>query len=826
VEFMQQVLGFILGSLYLILASFVGYNLLRRFLPGIFRVSKSLSLYGKRIRLENWMVTIPAGFLVGTMLMTWLTYLSSLVLCKTSNPLLFGNIISFSVFIVASVILFLANKKLEDRSIEKPTGNFISRNLIEIIFIFISFVAVTFFMFYTLYVKDGVINIGPTVASDFGPHLAVIRSFSYGSNFPTGYPHFADDGHIRYHFMFQFLTGNLEFLGMRLDFAFNIPSILSLIAFLMLFYSFIVMVMGERWVGIIAAVLFSFRSSFAFFTYVSDKLKEGIPFFETLKMLFDNPGPHIGRSSSQECWGLFAQNVYVNQRHLAFALGILFLILIAVYPMFRNMIGALKNARKVSVDEYNSQNQLIDTNVLDNEDNIIDLEKNSDELLSESPDETLNNKQSEQQKRSFGKIYFKNWINEFLIKRDAWLPKNVSRTISLGLILGLLTFWNGAVTIAALPILFILAIMSKRRLEYLGIAVLVMMLSYLQSFLFMGFGQSAVDPQLHVGFLATLPADLDVLINQYKMDHNYFGIISLIPRMIPPVMKYYVELLGILPIISLIAVFSVSKGKSRWISLLVIGTLCGLMYPILPDIAFGFKIFIMVITAVALLLANTLMNHPVIPKGGKWLALAFLTPWIIATTLQLNPDVPVNHKYVMISCILFDIIIANFLFRMFYKKPIAMKLVAGVLLFTLALTGIADIKTLYNMNKGNVQLRNNSTMLIWVKENTKKDDVFLTFAHSLHSIMLAGRKVAYGHPYYAWSAGYDTYTREEVLKQIYSSRDPETFNKLLKELNIAYFVVDNDMRREVKDLDEGFIGSVLEKAYSDDENETVFYKVN
>jgi len=71
-----------------------------------------------------------------------------------------------------------------------------------------------------------VMRIGWSVSSDFSTHLAVIRSFSYGSNFPSGYPHFAD-GNMRYHFMFMFLAGNLEFLGLRLDWAFNLPSILK-----------------------------------------------------------------------------------------------------------------------------------------------------------------------------------------------------------------------------------------------------------------------------------------------------------------------------------------------------------------------------------------------------------------------------------------------------------------------------------------------------------------------------------------------------------------------------------------------------------------------
>ena len=44
--------------------------------------------------------------------------------------------------------------------------------------------------------------------------------------------------------MFQFLTGNLEYLGMRMDFAYNIVSTLSLVGFLMLLYQLALRITG------------------------------------------------------------------------------------------------------------------------------------------------------------------------------------------------------------------------------------------------------------------------------------------------------------------------------------------------------------------------------------------------------------------------------------------------------------------------------------------------------------------------------------------------------------------------------------------------------
>lgn len=812
-EVVRFILGLLLGAGYFIIASFVAYNLLKKVLPGLFRVNKTISLFGKPIKLDNWMVTIPASFLIGTMLMTWLTYIGAALSNSFSNkPLLIGNIISFGVFIVFAAII--GYKRKDDfrsffKNLFKIRGNDIASFLLnrrwEFGFILVSTVIVTYFMFLTLNVSGGVMTIGGTVHSDFGPHMSMIRSFSEGSNFPTQYPHFPD-GKIRYHFMYQFLAGNLEFLGMRIDFAFNMPSILTLVAFLMLLYSFVVMTMGARGAGFITVFLFAFRSSFADFTYITDKMKEKIPFPDILKALWDNASGHIGRSSSQESWGLYAQNVYVNQRHLAFALGIMILVMIAVYPMFRSMIGALKKVRAKTRDELKA---------LDLEGGSSDNSENSEEVAASSDKQGSRNN-----------LYIRNWLKEFVFSKEAWLPRDIKRTISIGLILGLMTFWNGAVTIATLPILCIMAIMSKRRLEYLGIAVITVLFSFLQQGLFMGAGQSAVKPELYIGFLTTFPDDMMAQFMQYRDAHEYGSLFNVIIQMTPHVIKYFIELLGIMPYLMIIAVFSIPKGTARWISLAVIASLIGGSILIFPNVHDIFKVSVIVIMLVTVIIANSVMDYPITPKGGKWLALAFMMPWVIATTLKLSPDVPVNHKYIMVTSILFDIIMANFIYRMYIKKGIIVKAVAGLLVFILTFTGFIDLKTLFNMNYyQNVKFSVNDPITKWVKDNTNSRDVFLTSPDVLDPVLLAGRPIYYGHPYYAWSAGYDTYKREDIVKEIYACRDKELLNKLLKENNISYILVDDGVRSQVNELDEVFISTVLDKAVTIKQSNTNIYKV-
>lgn len=90
-------------------------------------------------------------------------------------------------------------------------------------------------MFYVFRMKDGLLYSGFSVYGDYAPHTAMMRSFSRGNNSPTQYPHYGGQD-VKYHFMFQFLVGNLEYLGLRLDLGYNLVSIMSLSGFLMVFY--------------------------------------------------------------------------------------------------------------------------------------------------------------------------------------------------------------------------------------------------------------------------------------------------------------------------------------------------------------------------------------------------------------------------------------------------------------------------------------------------------------------------------------------------------------------------------------------------------------
>ena len=219
-----------LGIIYLLLAGMLGCE-----------ASKMLTGEGKSVSGINriWLM-LPASFGVGTLLLTWMVYIISWffsVVGKAENPLLYGNIIGMTGAAVIMILLSVQKYRKQGSyriwNIDKTQDK--RRLKKEILLFGLLTVFITYMMFYVFYIKDGILYSGLTVYGDYAPHTAMMRSFSAGNNFPTQYPHYGG-ADVKYHFMFQFLTGNLEYLGMRMDFAYNIVSTLSLVGFLMLLY--------------------------------------------------------------------------------------------------------------------------------------------------------------------------------------------------------------------------------------------------------------------------------------------------------------------------------------------------------------------------------------------------------------------------------------------------------------------------------------------------------------------------------------------------------------------------------------------------------------
>ena len=659
-----------LGIIYLLLAGMLGCE-----------ASKMLTGEGRSVSGINriWLM-LPASFGVGTLLLTWMVYIISWffsVVGKAENPLLYGNIIGMTGAAVIMILLSVQKYRKQGSyriwNIDKTQDK--RRLKKEILLFGLLTVFITYMMFYVFYIKDGILYSGLTVYGDYAPHTAMMRSFSAGNNFPTQYPHYGG-ADVKYHFMFQFLTGNLEYLGMRMDFAYNIVSTLSLVGFLMLLYQLALRITGKMCCGVLALFLFFFRSGMAFFRFVWEHIQAG----NLVETLEENTS-FIGYTVNEN-WGLWNFNVYLNQRHLAFGL----LIVSLVIWLFMDWL---------------------DIGCAEEEKGIV-------------------------------------WLRNRFFTKKAWKCICPENALMAGMFLGLTSFWNGAAVIGGLLILLGFAVFSDGKLDYLILAATSVIFSVLQTRIFI-WGE-AVSPSLYWGFLSD--------------DKTLWG-----------VLWYLIQMSGIFFVGAVVLVFLLKKRQQR----------------------------------AALI--------------------SFLFPAAFAFFVSLTPDIAVNHKYIMISYAFTAIFWAWALMQLFQKK-ILHRIVAVLLAVCLTITGIYDFVVIIRNNGPGyrVSVNMNSDLTDWLEEHLTHEDLILTPEYSINEVTMSGVMMYMGWPYYAWSAGYDTYYRAAQAKTIYSTISKEELKKLVKQEKITYILYEEGMEYEQQYCREETIASVYKLVYETEDGRIRIYE--
>lgn len=624
---------------------------------------KNLGKPAEEAGLPAFMVKLPAWYLIGTMAVTWPVYLFSYLFQNAENPLLWGNLVTWLLGIGFVMLVFLVNKgKKSVKEMVSGAGNRTkeffftekeARAYGPLLFTFVTAAFTGFLMFLTFKVLDNSIYVGYSVFSDFAPHLGMIRSFSVSNNFPTQYAHFAGED-IRYHFMFQFMVGNLEFLGMRIDFAFNLPSMFGMIGTYMLLFVLVVRLTKSRLCGYLTALLFTFRSSFTVFRYMAEQPKDNV--WNALKSNTEFLG-----YTQNENWGLWNLNVYCNQRHLAFALAMLVLAILLFFPYVEAMGKKLLEVQKGEKRSFSDRTE------------------------------------------QFKTLFF---------TKTAFGIKDLRFAVGMGIFLGALAFWNGSALVATLAMLFFMAAVSDYRLDYLITAVLVLVLYFLQSSLFVE--GSVVSPAYFFGFLA--------------------------------------------------------ENKTVW----------------------GVVLFIAELTGIVLFVAFA--GATMVKGTVRYMLLVFLVPFVLAFTVALTGDITVNHKWIMMSLMLVSMFAAIVLTNLLKSGDWLKRAVAVILLVVLTATGVYDLTTVVKRNENYLIFSYDDPVTNWIAENATCDDIFLTPYYSLNNVVMGGAMLYYGWPYYAWSAGYDTYSRDLEVKKMYEASSVSQLDALIEEHNIRYIIVDHDCR--------------------------------
>ena len=641
----------------------------------IFLLGRELVPKAGRTRL--WLF-LPASFGLGALAMGWTSYAAAFaagVCLKWENPLFYGNLVAMAG--AGAVLVF----RYVCRSKKKAVLPAFTAQ--EAVFFLFLLAFLTWIMFYVFYIKDGILYSGFTVYGDYAPHTAMMRSFSLGDNFPTQYPHFGGED-VKYHFMFQFLVGNLEYLGIRIDIAYNILSVFALLGFLMMLYSIARRITGSGAAGVVTVALFFFRSSFTFFRYLWEHLRSG----DLLKTLAENTS-FIGYTPNED-WGLWNFNVYLNQRHLAF--GLLIAALVLWYYLDLVEAGCSHSEKGLA------------------------------------------------------------WMKNRLFSAEAWKIRNPEGALAAGLALGLTAFWNGAAVIGGLLILLGFAVFSDGKLDYLVTAVTAVLFSVLQSKVFIR--GSAVEADFYWGFISE--------------DKSLAG-----------VLWFLIQMSGIF-------------------------------------------------------FAGAVLLLPLLKKRlHRVLTVSCLFPVVFAFCFSLTPDITVNHKYIMISYAFLAVLWAGLLAGLWKGKDgsrrsaaVIRRAAAVLLAVCLTATGIYDfVVILRNNGPGHrVTVNMESTLTDWLAEHLDSEDLLLTPEYSMSETTMSGVMMYLGWPYYAWSAGYDTYGRAQKAVEIYTSEDPAAVDKLVKEEKITYILFEEGMEFEGAVCREDTIRELYTMVYQSDDGRIRIYE--
>ncbi len=957
-----------LAILYLLLCATFGMCFVGLSVPDVRRLYVACSPSAKAItHIPNTLFTVPAGIITGMLCVPFFNYFVTLglsyvldngELCKK-----LGVLITYAFFLwMILTCLILINRKRVKREELKASGSTTIEdykfNIVDSIFYGVVILAITitatFLMFYTYRINGNTLLNGSSTFSDLSPHTAMVSSFGKGFNFPTQYMHFSGDG-IKYHFLFYFLAGTLQYLGLPIDYALNLPSILAMVCALVLLGLLAVLISSRRAAFLVAPVLVFFRSSFNAFFHIKELVSAGSTTSQAVDQILKSTEWYA--VTDYDNWGIWAINVYPNQRHLMLGMAVIIIMVILFLPF----------VRRLGISVFRAE--------------------------------------------SFGK-----GVKSFIASKNAWLVRSgdplypVSITILAGVLMIVMPYFHGSCLIALLLVLFGMAIFSESRILYLIVAACAVGSSFIQTLVFSGGYKNVVSFEYMPGFIlgkvpfSQLARYLVIVTGLTLILGTVFAIASLVLDIIhkKPVHRFLLFLCTLNPLIFAF-IFKVSlemlaNHKFIQVSLILVDAfvaalIANLLYipikrrkneeteesadeDIIDASALDGD------AAIALAAEDTGVRTPVLPSASAFgeaieksdesdkpdikaleehtgvdadvsglngetaeekteekkdeieeepipaelmfgddkkdseevseetakedsseeddsdeifevtddnadessdetpdessddsddsddavmastpePAHAAMRPgsMIAAGKVTFGEDEPDDESDANVAIESSDAVVEVTSVASIAKdikpetlkhEPVAPRKakglplpawialeIAGVILalalmVPLTATGISEWATYVNLNRVPLTLNANSPVTKWVMENTEPDDVFLTPMWSMNRFILAGRPMYYGWPYYAWSAGHDTYTRDTIYLWLITGcgGDIDEFTRYCKERNIRYLIVDPDF--EATDFGNGI---TFNKAFFEDnltfvayfaEEDTTIYKI-
>ena len=467
-----------LAFLYLCVCAITGMVLVAICIPDVRRLYLACAPSVKAIEnIPSTLFVVSAGTVTGLMCVPFVNYYVILGLsyfvASEKLCMKIGLMVTLAMFLwlVLTCLITVNRRRIKEEEIIKETGeepasklpayvNKPSNTLFYSFVILLVTVVAAFLMFYTYRIDHNYLLNGYSTFSDLSPHTAMVSSFGKGFNFPTEYMHFSGDG-IKYHFMFYFLAGMLEYLGFPIDYALNIPSIITMVCALVLLGLLASLLSGRRLAFALSPVFVFLRSSLNVFIRINNSLAGGKSLAETFDEIFKNQ-TWYGVTPYDE-WGVWAINVYPNQRHLMLGIAVTLVCVILFIPFVRRLCISAMSAGS-----------------------------------------------------------FTGAVKAILFSRNAWLPRKEdplsAGTVALFtcILVIVMPYFHGSCLIALLLVLFGMALVSESRLLHLMVAACAVISSFIQTLAFSGGAQNVLTMKFQPGFLLyenSMPVTAGVLVS-------------------------------------------------------------------------------------------------------------------------------------------------------------------------------------------------------------------------------------------------------------------------------------------------------------------------
>jgi sugar lactone lactonase YvrE len=749
------------------------------------------------------------GTLVGLVLSTGFTYLAALHFAGASNPLLLGDLVFFAA---ASIFLLNCRPKRDPLQVQPRVSG---SNRWEWITLAIYFALACWMMFATLNFKDDRIQIGITQWSDYGPNTAIVQSFAFGHNFPAQYPHFAGEP-IRYHFLFYFQAGNLEFLGLNLAWSLNLLSVLTLVCMLALVMALGQVLFKSRVVGGIASALFFFHGTLNLIPFLRSQTSIGgaLRAIYNLRDYLTSGYPYRG-----EDWGIWTQVVFINQRHLASAIGIFLVVLIFLFDRYLEKAKqrAIDRALAVGARPIPSQATaepsvaaelptLPEDRELATHAASVGEAQTSDELQSveqsspasepisvceAQPSDTVESLEESSQAanyasagetRTFDTLAYDEYMrpgpdtasgSEAQESEALEFAKQSSRERDTA----------PAAQAPAFDILPVVEQSPQASAQKTSRGILAALvhdnLVSGKGFIFSGL------------LLGALPYwNAPVFTAAFAVLLLFFVLF--------PYRRYMLGLAVTTAVVALPQLLALRSGNARsGASLIHWGyTLGGATYvQVMKYLGFTFGMKWPLIL-VALIFSSWL----------HWrLFVAIFSLFLLTFCFQFSEEALANHKFINIWLVLANLFVAYGLWRLWHTRikgwAIPFRVIAILLASPIIAGGIIDFFPIHNGSFIETGLTKDR-LIGWIQTQTKPDAVFLTDKFVNHPILLAGRRIFYGYTYFTWSAGYDLPKREIAYRQMFESKNAHQVFTLLKANGIDYVAFDSTVRGAFKNVNE------------------------